>query len=48
MTVKSLLQIILFLLIIIIVGEYIFYTFTLGQNHGTIKIDNNSKIPKKI
>ena len=48
MTVKSLLQIILFLLIIIIVGGiYFLYFFSGTQNHGTIKVDNNSKIAQE-
>ena len=48
MTVKSLLQIILFLLIIIIVGGiYFLYFYSGSQNVGTIKIDNNSKISQE-
>ena len=48
MTVKSLLQIILFLLIIIIVGGiYFLYFYSGTQNHGTIKVDNNSKISQE-
>ena len=48
MTVKSLLQIILFLLIIIIVGGiYFLYFYSGTQNHGTMKVDNNSKISQE-
>ena len=48
MTVKSLLQIILFLLIIIIVGGmYFLYFYSGTQSYGTIKVDNNSKISQE-
>ena len=48
MTVKSLLQIILFLLIIIIVGGiYFLYFYSGKQSYGTIKVDNNSKISQE-
>ena len=48
MTVKSLLQIILFLLIIIIVGGiYFLYFYSGTQSYGTIKVDNNSNISQE-
>ena len=48
MTVKSLLQIILFLLIIIIVGGiYFLYFYSGPQKNDTIKIENNSKISQE-
>ena len=48
MTVRSLLQIILFLLIIIIVGGvYFLYFYSGPQKHGAVKIDNNSKISQE-
>ena len=48
MSVKSLLQLILFFLILIIVGGiYFLYFYSGPQKNDTIKIENNSKISQE-